>query len=522
MLVAAIARRSRRPCRSRALRGGGGGAVRGLGETRLVPGRGALVEHALRGGLVEGARGLVDGRGGGLGVAASRRPWSPSSVAVLSDVRTAWLRLGAASRSDWFRLIWDLMLAMRRSSATSGLRHVPNAQPRPAPVPIGARDRDISHIRNFCIVAHIDHGKSTLADRLLELTHTVDGPRHARAVPRQDGPGARARDHDQGAGRPPRYRFEGVDHELNLIDTPGHVDFTYEVSRSLAACEGAVLLVDAAQGSRPRRSRTSTSRADAGPGHRARAQQDRPAGRPSPTRRAERARRGRRTATPRTSCASSAPSRGGRDRADRGDRRARSRRPTGDATQPLRALIFDSIVRPVPRRHRVRPGEATARCPRARRSGSMATRVESEAEEAGVMAPEATPCRRARGRARSATSSPVSKDVHQVEGRRHDHARRQAGARASRSRATASRSRWCGRGLFPAEGGDYSELREALDRLKLYDAALQLRARDVDGARVRVPVRVPRAAPHGHREGAARARVRPRADRDGAQRRVPT
>ena len=104
---------------------------------------------------------------------------------------------------------------------------------------------DLARIRNFSIIAHIDHGKSTLSDRILEITGAVDAARHARAVPRLDGPRARAGHHDQG---PERARRRGSGHTLHLIDTPGHVDFGYEVSRSLAACEGVVLVVDAAQG----------------------------------------------------------------------------------------------------------------------------------------------------------------------------------------------------------------------------------------------------------------------------------
>ena len=321
---------------------------------------------------------------------------------------------------------------------------------------------ETSRIRNFCIVAHIDHGKSTLADRLLEITHAVaDRDMRAQYLDKMD------LERERGITiKAQAVRLAHDGYELNLIDTPGHVDFTYEVSRSLEACEGAVLLVDAAQGIEAQTLANYHLARDAGL-----------------------------TIVPvlnKIDLPSADPGEVGRELAELvgcdpsevfavsgktgegvtdllGEIIRRVPPPTGDRDATLRALIFDSSFDPyrgVVAYVRVVDGELHART----KVHFMATGLDSETEEPGIFAPEAKPVARLEAGEVGYLVTGL-KDVHQV---KVGDTITISGKRRASEPLPGYREPlpmvWSG--LFPAEGGDYSELRDALDRLKLNDAAL--------------------------------------------------
>jgi GTP-binding protein LepA len=321
---------------------------------------------------------------------------------------------------------------------------------------------DTSHIRNFCIVAHIDHGKSTLADRLLEVTHTVSG-REMRAqyldkmdLERERGITIKAQS--------VRLLHEG--YELNLIDTPGHVDFTYEVSRSLEACEGAVLLVDAAQGLEAQTLANYHLARDAGlaivP---ALNKIDLPAAEPE---RRTKELAGLLDCDPSDILHISAKSGEGVD-VLLAAVIERVPPPVGDATAPLQALIFDSMFDPyrgVITYVRVQEGVLPSNA----RIKMFATHVESEAEETGVNAPGPTPVSEL-GPGEVGYLVTGLKDVHQAKvGDTITLAGKLGAPEPLPGYREPKPMVWSG--LFPADGGDYADLRDALDKLKLSDAAL--------------------------------------------------
>ena len=369
---------------------------------------------------------------------------------------------------------------------------------------------DQLHIRNFSIIAHIDHGKSTLADRILELTHAV-AQRDMRAqvldsmdLERERGITIKA--------QAVRVGWKG--HQLNLIDTPGHVDFTYEVSRSLQACEGALLVVDAAQGIEaqtlanaylaiennleiiPVLNKIDLPQAD-------------PDG----------------VALQLAELLGDDPSRVLRISAKTGlgveavldAVIERIPAPTGDAEAPARALIFDSSYdqyRGVVAFVRVVDGRFHPR----EEVRAMALGTRFEAQEIGAMSPVMAPLKALVagevgyvitglkevselrvGDTLTAEARPAGDAASRLQGREADGLRRAVPDRLRRLPGAPRRAREA-----------QAQRRRAV-----------LRARDLAGARVRVPLRVPRPPAHGDRPRAARARVRPGPARHRSDGRLP-
>ena len=320
-------------------------------------------------------------------------------------------------------------------------------------------------IRNFCIIAHIDHGKSTLADRMLQLTGVVDErSMRAQYLDRMDIERERGITIKSQAVRLP-WRVDGADYVLNMIDTPGHVDFTYEVSRSLAACEGAILLIDAAQGIEAQTLANLYLALDANlhiiP---VLNKIDLPSAQPD------------KYAAEIAHLIGCEPTDVLRVSAKTGDGVrelldlvvADVPAPVGDPKAPARALIFDSVYdtyRGVVTYVRVVDGELSHR----ERVLMMSTKATHETLEVGVISPDPIKApalgvgevgylitgvkevRQSRvGDTVTIASRPATKDL--------------GGYRPPHPMVYA--------GLYPIDGADFPELREALDKLQLNDAAL--------------------------------------------------
>ena len=331
-----------------------------------------------------------------------------------------------------------------------------------SPVPAST---DPSIIRNFCIIAHIDHGKSTLADRMLQITGIVDErSMRAQYLDRMDIERERGITIKSQAVRMP-WEVAGKNYALNMIDTPGHVDFTYEVSRSLAACEGAILLVDAAQGIEaqtlanlylamendleiiPVLNKIDLPAAD--PDKYARELASLIGGKPEDVLRV-----------------SGKTGMGVEELLDHVVDKIPA--PRGDKDAPARAMIFDSVYdayRGVVTYVRVIDGTLSPR----ERIQMMSTKATHELLEIGVSSPEPTP---SKGLSVGEVGYLITgvKDVRQSK----------VGDTVTNNQRPATEALpgytdpkpMVFSGLYPIDGSDFPELREALDKLKLSDASL--------------------------------------------------
>jgi GTP-binding protein LepA len=320
-------------------------------------------------------------------------------------------------------------------------------------------------LRNFCIIAHIDHGKSTLADRMLQLTGVVDErAMRAQYLDRMDIERERGITIKSQAVRMP-WEVDGTPYALNMIDTPGHVDFTYEVSRSLAACEGAVLLVDAAQGIE---AQTLANLYLALENDLAVIpvlnKIDLPAAQPDKY--AEELAHLIGVQPEECLRVSGKTGEGVAELLDRIV--AQVPHPTGDPTGPARAAIFDAVYdtyRGVVTYVRVVDGHLDPR----ERIVMMSTRATHELLEIGVISPELSPTD-------GLAAGEVGYLITGVKDVRHS----KVGDTITNAGKPATRALSGYRdpkpmvfsGLYPIDGSDYPNLRDALDKLKLNDAAL--------------------------------------------------
>jgi GTP-binding protein LepA len=325
---------------------------------------------------------------------------------------------------------------------------------------------DQAVIRNFCIIAHIDHGKSTLADRMLQYTGVVEERQmRAQYLDRMDIERERGITIKSQAVRLPWTGEDGQTYVLNLIDTPGHVDFTYEVSRSLAACEGAILLVDAAQGIEAQ----TLANLYLALGADLRIipvlnKIDLPAAQPE------------RYAAELAGIIGCEPSDVLRVSAKTGEGVKELLHevvrqippPSGDPSGPARALIFDSVYdtyRGVVTYVRVMDGHLSRR----ERSLMMSTGAVHETLEVGVISPEPTPTDGLSAGEVGYLMTGV-KDVRQA--RVGDTVTSSARPAKEPLAGYSHPKPMVFSGLYPVDGDDYPDLRDALDKLRLNDAAL--------------------------------------------------
>jgi GTP-binding protein LepA len=353
-----------------------------------------------------------------------------------------------------------------QSPVAAAVAAEPAARGRSAPELPGPGQTDQPIIRNFCIIAHIDHGKSTLADRMLQLTGVVEGRQmRAQYLDRMDIERERGITIKSQAVRLPWRGRDGRQYVLNLIDTPGHVDFSYEVSRSLAACEGAILLVDAAQGIEAQ-TLANLYLALGADLHLIPVLNkiDLPAAQPD------------KFAAELASIIGCAESDVLRVSAKTGEGVAELLNavvdqvppPSGDPDAPARALIFDSVYdtyRGVVTYVRVVDGRLTRR----ERTLMLSTKGVHETLEVGVISPDPVP-------SDSLAAGEVGylitgvKDVRQA--RVGDTVTTAVGPAAEPLPGYDQPRPMVFSGLFPVDGDDYPELRDALDKLRLNDASL--------------------------------------------------